>query len=163
MAYATATDLLDRFGAEEMAQVATPREFPRVATDLLRATVAGADRSAWTADEVAAADAAYLRIQKSLSDSDNDMNMYIGARYTLPLTPMPANLVRVACDVARYRLYEDHAPEEVRLRYKDSIHLLEMISQGKLPLGVETPQATAGAPQFKQTDRVFSRDTLEDY
>ena len=161
--YTTPAALLARFGAEELAQVATPREFARAPTALLRAVIAGEDVTSYPADEIEAANAAHGRMLVAAEDAENDINFYIGARFSLPLEPVPSTLVRVASDIARYRLYEDHAPEEVRDRYKDSLRLLEQIAQGKINLGVDTPDTSAGEPDFFAPPRVFGPDTLTDF
>ena len=162
MPYTTRQALLDRFGAEELAAVATPREFNRPPPALLRALINDGDLSAWSEEEIAAAGEAAYRMQVAVDDAEHDINFYIGTRYSLPLSPVPATLTRVASDIARFRLYDDHATEEVRQRYKDALRMLEQIAQGKLDLGIAEPQATGGAPDFRTPGRLFTHSTLED-
>jgi phage gp36-like protein len=161
--YALAADLLVRFDATELAQVATPAEHPVVAPALLRLTIEGADRSAYTPEQIVAADAAAARIGQALGDADNDIDLYLGARYDLPITPVPQTLVRVACDLARYQLYDDAAPEEVRDRYKAARRVLEHLAKGMLKLGLDTEPAPENAPQVSGGARVFTERTLEDF
>jgi len=70
MTYATATELLDRFDAEEIAQRAD-RGTPRLVTAaLMRAAAAGENLSGWTAGEQAAAAEGLGRINQALADAD---------------------------------------------------------------------------------------------
>lgn len=134
MSYATAADLAQRFGADELAQLADPLH-------------------------TGAADPAVLAL--ALADAHAEIDGYLAARYQLPLPTVPAVLVRLACDVARYRLWADQASPEVRQRYEDATKLLTNMSRGVVALGLgqadaapEPSQASfaAGAP------RVFGRE-----
>ncbi|MCR6494794.1 DUF1320 family protein [Thermomonas sp. S9] len=49
-----------------------------------------------------------------LDDAQAEIDGYIASRYKLPLPTVPAALARIACDVARYRLWEDVASDDVR-------------------------------------------------
>jgi phage gp36-like protein len=51
----------------------------------------------------------------------------------LPLPTVPAVLTRITCDIARYRLWEDRASDEVRRRYDDAVKLLTHISSSAKP------------------------------
>ncbi|MFT7722234.1 MAG: DUF1320 domain-containing protein [Roseateles sp.] len=109
MRYATVQDLVDRFGELELIQL-----------------TAGA-----------AADAVYIdKAEQALADAQAFVDGFVGAVYQLPLAgcakpaPMPGDpgavalvpppvLTRAVCDVARYYLYDQVAPEhEVFVRYK---------------------------------------------
>ncbi|MCK4099992.1 phage protein Gp36 family protein, partial [Acinetobacter radioresistens] len=50
----------------------------------------------------------------------------------------PSNLNRMACDIARYRLYYQQPTEEVRNRYKDAIKFLERVQDEKAHLQIQT-------------------------
>lgn len=161
MTYCTATDLLTRFDAAEIAQ-RTDREIPRTVTgELLRAAAAGADLSAWTEVEGERAAAALAVAQRALQDADDTINGYVSARYTLPLAPVPAVLQRVAADLARYYLYDDQVTDPIKARYDAAIKLLRDVSEGRVSLGAdaasgEQPQ-TSAAPEWTGTDRVWTR------
>lgn len=110
MPYATQAQMVDRFGEPELIQL----------TD--RAGITGAIVGA-------VLDAALL-------DADEEIDSYLRSVRTLPLmAPIPERLVRVACDLARYHLYDDHAPEGVRTRYQDGIRWLRDVAVGKASLG----------------------------
>jgi len=83
------------------------------------------------------ADAA-ATINEALQDAAEEINGYIGGRYPLPLPNVPSNLNRMACDIARYRLYYQQPTEEVRNRYKDAIKFLERVQDEKAHLQIQT-------------------------
>ena len=131
MPYATQADLEARYGADELTQL----------TDRIGAGVP---------------DAAV--INRALADADAEIDGYLATRYALPLPTVPPVLARIACDIARYRLWEDRASEEVRRRYEDARRILESIANGRVSLGL--PEATA-APALAAVSlgnaRVLSR------
>lgn len=119
MAYATLADLVARFGEAEIVQ-RTDRAYASV----IDAAVA----------------------QRALDDAKAEIDGYLAARYKLPLPTVPALLGRLACDIARYRLWEDLASEEVRKRYEDARRLLENLSRGTVSLGLPADLPDAQRP-----------------
>ncbi len=139
MTYATQQDLVDRFGNDELIQLT--------------------DR-----DNTGAIDA--MVVSRALGDADAEINGYLAAQYTLPLASVPAVLVRLACDIARYQLSADRVTESVRDRYKDAVAFLKSLSKGEAQLGVETgqpAQPTESGVAFTGPGRVFNREMLRDY
>lgn len=141
MTYATQQDLIDRYGEEEIVQLTDRADPPQGAIDATAVT-------------------------RALEDASHEIDGYLAARYTLPLTTTPQVLVRLACDIARYRLYDDRATEAVTQRYRDAVRFLEAIARGQVNLGLDASAqapATSGGPDFSAPDRVFSAETLADY
>lgn len=135
--YATRAALIDRFGEAELIQL-TDRERLGVIDDTV--------------------------LDQAIADAAHEIDSHLAGRYTLPLATVPPVLTRVACDVARYRLYDDAAPEEVRNRYKDGVRWLEALARGTVSLGMppaETPAATG--PRFTGEPRRCSRTSLEGF
>lgn len=116
MTYATQTDLEQRFGAAEIAQLTDP--------------LAGVAINAAT-------------VARALADADAEIDARLAVRWALPLASTPAVLVRVAADIARYFLWDARASEQVRNRYKDAIRLLDQIAAGEVTLGGAQPLALA--------------------
>lgn len=105
-------------------------------------------------------------IDRAVADADAEIDGYVGARYALPLPlPTPPVLVPIACDIARYRLYDDAVPDVVRQRYEDAIARLRDIAAGRLSLGVDPAPAAGsqGTVEVRAPARVFSADALRDY
>lgn len=138
MAYATPQDLETRFGADELLKLA--------------------DR-----DGDGLADAGV--IERALADAEAEINGYLTARYRLPLATVPLLLTRLACDLARYALAEDHTPEPVAKRAEEARQLLKRLADGTVNLGLDAaaqPTPPAGGVAVTTGGRVFTRETLED-
>lgn len=91
-------------------------------------------------------------VDDALQDATEEINGYIGGRYALPLPNVPSNLERMACDIARYRLYFQQPTEEVRKRYEDAISFLKLVATGKAHLQIqdaETNQIVDDQPSKK--------------
>jgi phage gp36-like protein len=116
MAYATQADLAARFGEDELAQLTD-----RAGAGVPDATV----------------------VTRALADADAEIDTYLGARYALPLSTVPSVIARLACDIARFRLWEDRASDEVRRRYEDARRMLEAIARGQVSLGLPAAQQTS--------------------
>lgn len=135
MPYATQQDLIDRFGEDELIQLT--------------------DR-----DGDGAIDADVM--DTALTDADAEIDGYLATKYQLPLATVPGVITQLACDVARYRLYDEHATEQVRNRYKDAVAFLTRLSRGEVSLGLATPPASSsGEVQTTSGDRKFNRTTMK--
>jgi phage gp36-like protein len=159
MPYILPQDLLTRFGAEELAQVAD-RGTPRLVTaELLSAAAAGTDMSGWSAGDVEAVGKALDNIEQAIEDAQSAIDGYLSGRYGTPMATPPAIVKRLACDMARYYLYDDHATETVQKRYDAAIAFFRDVAAGKVTLGPEAQasQPSGGTVQMVTGDRVFSR------
>lgn len=139
MTYATQQDLIDRFGNTEIAQLT--------------------DRDGDGAIDTVVVDQALL-------DADQVIDGYLQSRHALPLPNVPQVLVTYACDIARYRLYDERATEQVRRRYEDALKFLQMVGQGKVSLGLDAAgeaAPSAGGPSIAAPDPVFTQESLQDY
>lgn len=117
MEYATADDMVARYGERELVQLTDP--------DLTAINL--------------------VKLGLKLADAQAFADGFIARVYRLPLVgcakPMvtpgvieyacPPQLTRIVCDVARYYLYDDLAPEhEVYLRFKAAAQELQAIASG---------------------------------
>jgi phage gp36-like protein len=119
MPYATQADLVARFGLQEIEQVTDLRVGMGVAADV---------------------------VDRALADADAEIDARLAQRYTLPLASVPAVLVRVACDIARYHLWAQGTSETVRQRYTDALKVLDRIADGSIDMPAAQPLAPgAGA------------------
>lgn len=117
MAYATSADLVERFGEEEIIQLSD-----RLASSALDQPV----------------------LQRALDDASALIDGTLAGRYALPLASVPALLVGLCCDLARFALYEDAAPDLVRERKTDALARLRDLANGTLRL----ERSTAETPRF---------------
>lgn len=142
MTYATQQDLIDRFGELELVQRTDRENIPPT-----------------TIDDVVVA--------KALADADAEINGYIAARYALPLTLVPASLVKRASDMARYFLHGEAASEAIRTAYEDAVKWLTNVSKGVVQLGLtaagDATSSATGGPQISAQPPTFNRQTLEDF
>ena len=76
-------------------------------------------------------------IVQALSDAGALIESYISARYTLPLSVVPAVLTQQCCIIAWYLLNDVRATDQANQRYKDAMRWLEGVRDGKNPLGVD--------------------------
>jgi phage gp36-like protein len=137
MPYAAQADLEARFGADELTQL----------TDRVGAGVPDAGI-----------------VARALADADAEIDGYLASRYALPLATVPPVLARIACDIARYRLWEDRASEEVRLRYEDARRTLESIAKGQVSLGLPAANAAPALAEVSLGNaRVMTRDGTGGY
>ena len=160
--YATASDMLRRFGANELISLANSSG-RRIGAATLEAIVAGEDTSALDADEVAASAAVEAAINEALQAAESTIESYIGRRYTLPLDPIPTILEQVACDIARYELATDRPTETIIGRYDRRVDWLRRVAKGEISIGVdasdEAPAQGVG-PRGKGPARRFTADSL---
>ena len=102
-------------------------------------------------------------IDRALDDASSDIDGYLAARYAVPITPPPLSLVRLACDIARYRILGDSASENVRGRYKDAIAAVRDIGAGRSRL-TELEQSAAARDsatvEIVSAPRIFGRPSL---
>lgn len=117
MTYATLAEMITRFGEPELVQRTDPAEGVAINTVLLG---------------------------NALADADAEIDSYLGGRYTLPLAGTPVVLVRLAADIARYRLYDDGVAGTVRQRYEDAVSLLKRMASGDVLLVGQAAAAVAG-------------------
>jgi|CEGE01.1.fsa_nt_gi phage gp36-like protein len=132
MPYITLTDLTQRFGEDEILSL-TDTGSGEIGTEL---------------------------IDRSIEDACGEINGYVAAGgYAVPLTPVPSIIKAYACDIARYRLYDESALEQVSKRYDDAIKFLRAVAKGDVLLGISTTSPgtaeTAGSVQFTTADRVM--------
>lgn len=101
----------------------------------------------------------------ALADATAEVDAYLGKRYMTPLSPVPALIIQVTADLARYKLHADNAPDSVLARYRDGIRTLDRLAQGLAVLpGVAVPTGGgSGMPAYTAPQGVFTRDTLEGF
>lgn len=139
MTYASQQNLIDRFGEDELIQLTD-----RANTGLINSTV----------------------VARALADADAEINGYLSTRYTLPLSPVPAVLEKLACDISRYQLFENSVTEIVQERYENAVRFLKDVAAGRVTLGVDSNNAqpvTNNSVQMSATKPVFRRADSEGF
>lgn len=165
MSYATATNLLNWFDSQELAQLATPKRYAVVDAILLELTASGGDRSAYPQPDIDAADATLTVISDALTAASKLIDSYLGDRYSLPLSQAQVDaspLPRYCGDVARYQLSDDQEVETITKRYDRALMWLRDLASGKAALGAADPQAaTSGTVVVSGPTRIFGRERMK--
>lgn len=138
-------------------QYATPSQFIERVGEFDAITLTDRDR-------IGVVDNRVLNI--ALNDASSQIDGYLAGRYALPLPSVPLNLVRICCDIARYRLAnmsQTGITAEIIERYKLVVKELEQLATGKISLGVEQLASSQDEPDnavmFRNgNNRVFARD-----
>lgn len=169
MAYLAASDLALAPGPEEVAQVATPSHLDVVLAELMRLTLVGGDRSAYTAEQIGVADAALATVNAVIADTEQLIDGFLAMRYTLPLSPVPAIVRTWARDIVWYRLNQHRitkpSEDPVVRRYDDALKFLGLTRDGKFSLGVSDPIAADADSEvlIDTPGRTFTHATLADF
>lgn len=132
MAYCTQADLVERFGEDELLDLAP--------------------------DETGTAIDAGI-VQRAIDDAAGEIDGRITAGgYEVPLASVPRIVTAYACDIARYRLFDERATEQVAKRYDDAIKFLRAVAKGEVKLGISPSgdDATSGTAVFQSDARVFN-------
>jgi phage gp36-like protein len=131
--YCTEEDMIHRFGEDELIQLTDKNNVGGLNTDVLT---------------------------RAISDANAEIEGYLSSRYSAPVTPVPTTLVRVACDIARYYLYDDMATEHVSKRYNDAVAFLKGVARGDISIGISTEgekPASKNTVQLESGGNVFNR------
>jgi len=107
-------------------------------------------------------------VDRAFADADTEIDSYIGARYAVPVDPVPALLQRLSLDLAIEGLYTRRphvdTPEAVVRAAKNARTLLANIAANKADIpGVaeaDTSGTTAAGASFVAGDRLFTRTTM---
>ena len=109
------------------------------------------------------------RVNAAIVDSDALIDSKLHLRYTVPLTTVPANILRIACDIAIFYIYRarfDHTmPESVKEAFQDAVSYLNSVRDGDEMLpGIEiTEDEVEDFILCNQlaADKVYTQDTLD--
>ena len=115
MAYATVDDMVQRFGAPEMARASTPENTP-VTTVIPEP------------------------IETALEDASAQIDSFLRKRYAVPLQAVPPEINRACCMLARADLGmggERNISEQAQAARQEAIKWLGLIATGAVVLGME--------------------------
>jgi phage gp36-like protein len=144
MSYATPQDIINRYPNRDLVQLTN--EDPTVTT--VNTTV----------------------LQQALDDASAEIDGYLGGRFTLPLTDVPAILNRLASDIAIYRLQSlrpIHDLADARRRYDDALAMLTKVAAGEMTLGVAADGRETLIAQNEERvtgpRRIFTRKSMRGF
>ena len=132
------------------------------------------DRALYVADHDGTGIVNTAAVDRALTSASDEIDTYLGTRYTLPLAEVPGFLRQLCVDIALYRLAlsADVLSEEHRRRYEDARSALQRLADGRAALvftqsGSEDPAAPDAASGPRPVvvggpPRLFSRDMMRD-
>ncbi|OUR62055.1 hypothetical protein A9Q74_06295 [Colwellia sp. 39_35_sub15_T18] len=139
MPYCTKQDLIDRFGEDELIDL-TDRDNMSVIDETV--------------------------LDQAIADGSAEMDGYLGGRYQLPLVTVPPVLKALCCNIARYKLYDEQASEQVTKRYDSAIKFLFSVSKGEISLGVDGSGAKATSTDLadiQSAGSIFARNVSKGF
>ncbi|MBF0858801.1 DUF1320 domain-containing protein [Gluconobacter sp. LMG 31484] len=116
MAYASVSDLIQRFGERELINNTTPEGMPGESID-------------------------QARVSQALTDASALIDSFLNRRFAVPLQDAPASVVNACCKIARFDLAQSGASqptEQMRLDQKDALAWLTLIAKGTVTLDGQT-------------------------
>jgi len=124
MSYITQAHLEARYGADEILRLADRDGDSIPDTDVLNAAI---------------------------GDAGEVIDSHLAGRFTLPLDPVPGVILRLACSIARYHLYDEAPTRHVSDEYRAAVSALEKIASGELRLA-----RPDGGPDYTEGERQFN-------
>lgn len=109
-------------------------------------------------------------VDQAIASSENIINGYIGARYTVPLTPdIPLLIVDICVQLTIFKLYQRRRrlkmSESLEKSYKDAIKMLVDISKGVVIIPELTPADEVDTSEVLSTSRtkIYTQSYLDSY
>lgn len=106
------------------------------------------------------------KLSAALDAGSNVVDAYVGARYTVPLSPIPSVIKDITADLARERLFTRHPNDEVTARADRARKMLTDIAKGVMVLvdvdGIVEDSAF-DTPAYDTPDQVFTDCVLNGY
>jgi hypothetical protein len=154
----SAIQLLVRFGARDITQVAVPDDKRPIEPELLLAAAAGEPLDDWPSEDLAIAVAALARIADAVTRARSEVSFYL--RFRPAGEDAPDWVTDDLAEIARYHLYDDAGQETstVRVLYKDVLKRLETLAAEDKERGAS--EAGRSGMQITSQPRLMSRRTL---
>lgn len=103
-----------------------------------------------------------------ISRAEAEIDSYVGVRYQVPLTTVPARVKALAVDLAVYHLFSRRSavPEVREKNYQRALSFLREVAAGRAVLmdgGAEVPRSGGTLDLNSKAARLFSRQKLVEY
>jgi len=154
----SASQLLVRFGARDITEVAVPDTDRAIEPALVVAAAAGQPLDEWPPEDVAVAVATLARIADAVTRARSEVSFYL--RFRSAGEDAPEWVTADLAEIARYHLYDDAGKEEstVRVLYKDVIKRLETLAKEDKERGAS--DGGESGLQVAHQPRLMTRTTL---
>jgi phage gp36-like protein len=103
-------------------------------------------------------------VSEAIAKAEAEVDSYLGTRYAVPLSPVPAMVKSLAQDLALYHLYSRRsvAPSVRRQKYVDALAFLKEVAAGRALIegaDGEPPAAKREVADLESATRIFTRRT----
>lgn len=98
-------------------------------------------------------------LNRAIEDASTEMDAYL-SRFNYSADTLPKSLKPLACDIARYRLYDEAPTEHIITRYNNAIKFLKAVNKGEITIGTNSQDAevtTTDLADFSSAGSVFGR------
>ena len=142
MAYATQTDMIDRYGERLLINLTDREDAPTGAIDS-------------------------VALCKALDDATAEIDSYIGRRYVVPLTEVPSTVVTITCILAIWALHTYDPDPKIEKDWKAALARLRDIAEGRMAIpgaaGVEPATTGGGGARTTDRERPFTEQSLKSF
>jgi len=138
MLYCSKQGLIDRFSEDELIQL-TDRDSLGIIND-----------------EV---------LNRAIEDASTEMDSYL-SRFNFTVDTLPKSLEPLACNIARYNLYDDAPDEHITNRYNNAIKFLKSVNKGEITIGtndLDSEVASNDLAEMQSAGSVFSRENSSNF
>ncbi len=107
-------------------------------------------------------------VKEAIDKADAEIDSYLGLRYTVPFSPVPARVKALSVDLAIFHLYSRRslAPTVRQQQYEAAVGFLKQVAAGQAlieGLGGDPPEVCRDVQEVTGAPRIFSRDTLGEW
>lgn len=101
-------------------------------------------------------------VDKAIEAAGSEIDSYASVRHQVPFLPVPPIIKKLAVDIAIYNLFSrkwtGEEEDNIILRYKNAVKLLEKIAEGKVQIG-----ASESTLFYSSPPKVFGDTFREEY
>ena len=104
-------------------------------------------------------------LNRAIEDASTEMDAYL-SRFNFTADTLPKSLKPLACDITRYRLYDDAPTDHITDRYNNAIKFLKSVNKGENTIGTNSQDnevSTTDLPEMLSGGSVFSRSNSNDF
>jgi phage gp36-like protein len=138
MLYCSLQGLIDRFSEQELIQLTDRDSLGVINEDVLN---------------------------RAIEDASTEMDAYL-SRFNYSVDTLPMSLKPLACNIARYYLYDDAPTDVVVKRYDNAIKFLKAVHAGQISIGPTSEGAqvaTSDLPEIQSNEPVFGRNNSSSF